>query len=103
MTDYTTIKTNVAYNNRLIIGENLMLGTIAGEGSDKVSLIIHHGYNYPFDTYGQATIESIIWYVVILFDALIMIQLIQENSVFKEDFKNKLLHGKIYIKYTIEL
>lgn len=77
------IKTNTNYVNRLIRGENLLIGTATvGEGSGKVVTIIRRGYDNPFDTYDQETLESILAYAVIVFDTIVMIQLFQENSIF---------------------
>lgn len=80
-----TVKTNTNYVNRLIKGENLLIGAATvGEGSGKVVTIIRRGYDNPFDTYDQETLESILAYAVILFDAIVMIELFHENNLFDE-------------------
>ncbi|MBY7144529.1 hypothetical protein KFZ56_16010 [Virgibacillus sp. NKC19-3] len=80
------IKANTTYENRLIQGDNLLLGTAnVGEDSDKATVVVRREYDYPFDTYDQETLESIIGYAVILFDTAIMIQLFHENGMYTED------------------
>jgi|SRR5690625_2733940 len=80
------VKANTSYVNRLIKGENILLGlaSIQEENSGKFAVIVRRGYDYPFDTYDQETLESIIGYAVILFDTTVMIQLLQESSVLAE-------------------
>lgn len=75
------VKANTSYLNRLINGENLLIGSVSlGERSEKVAIVVRRGYDYPFDTYDQETIESIIAYALILFDTTVMIQLLDENN-----------------------
>src|SRR5690625_2653958 len=77
------VKANTSYLNRLINGENLLIGSVSlGERSEKVAIVVRRGYDYPFDTYDQETIESIIAYALILFDTTVMIQLLDENNFF---------------------
>ncbi|WP_373893717.1 hypothetical protein [Virgibacillus sp. CBA3643] len=80
------IKANTTYENRLIQGDNLLLGTAnVGEEADKATIVVRREYDYPFDTYDQETLESIIGYAVILFDTAIIIQLFHENGMYTED------------------
>lgn len=79
------VKENTSYVNRLIKGENILLGSASVvEGFDKFVVVVRRGYDYPFDTYDQETLESIIGYAIILFDTAVMIQILQEKSVLGE-------------------
>lgn len=76
-------KANTFYMNRLIKGENLLIGSVRlEESSEKIAIVVRRGYDYPFDTYDQEIIESIIAYAIILFDTTVMIQLFHEQNVF---------------------
>ena len=70
----------------MIKGENLLLGlaSVQEDNFEKFAVVVRRGYDYPFDTYDQETLESIIGYATILFDTTVMIQLLQENSVLDE-------------------
>jgi len=63
----------------LIKGENTLVGLISISDDEQVCVIVHREYEDPFDVYDQETIESILGYATILFDTIIMYELITEQ------------------------
>lgn len=80
-----TPKSKTAYINRLIRGENILVGVISEKDTNDVVMIVRREYDKPFDTYDQETFESILGYAMILFDTIIMIQLLNENDILNAD------------------
>ncbi|WP_188206857.1 hypothetical protein [Alkalibacillus aidingensis] len=75
------IKSNTAYTNRLIRGENVLLGIVSASTTDEAVMIVRREYNHPFDIYDQETFESILGYTMILHDAIVMLQLLKDNNI----------------------
>lgn len=73
-------KSNTAYLNRLISGLNLMIGVASISDTDEAIIVARRGYESPFDIYDQETFESILGYAVILFDMIVMGQLLHEEK-----------------------
>jgi hypothetical protein len=72
---------NTAYTNRLLSGENLLVGSISVGDTEEAVMIVKRGYNEPFDIYDQETFESILGYAIILFDTIIMFNILQDNNI----------------------
>lgn len=75
------VKSRTAYINRLIRGENILLGIVPVTDTDEAVVVVRREYDQPFDMYDQETFESILGYAMILFDTIIMVQLLNENDI----------------------
>lgn len=75
------VKSRTAYINRLIKGENILLGIVPVTDTDEAVVVVRREYDQPFDMYDQETFESILGYAMILFDTIIMVQLLNENDI----------------------
>lgn len=74
------IKTNTVYQNRLLTGDNVLVGVISVTEAERAAVVVRREYEHPFDIYDQETIEAILGYAAILFDTIITIQLLHENE-----------------------
>ncbi|MBU5468586.1 hypothetical protein KQI49_17385 [Virgibacillus sp. MSJ-26] len=81
-------KANTVYNNRLIRGENLLIGHISISDDDEAVMIVRRGYEHPFDIYDQETFESILGYASILFDTITMLQVLNNDNILTEHKAN---------------
>ncbi|WP_449355284.1 hypothetical protein ACUL41_04015 [Virgibacillus natechei] len=59
---------------------NLMIGVASISDTDEAIIVARRGYESPFDIYDQETFESILGYAVILFDMIVMGQLLHEEK-----------------------
>lgn len=75
------VKSRTAYINRLIKGESILLGIVPVTDTDEAVVVVRREYDQPFDMYDQETFESILGYAMILFDTIIMVQLLNENDI----------------------
>lgn len=75
------VKSNTIFRNRLINGENLLVGSISVSDTQDLVMVVRRGYEHPFDIYDQETIESILGYATVLFDTVIMIQIMTKNNL----------------------
>ncbi|WP_373893657.1 hypothetical protein [Virgibacillus sp. CBA3643] len=57
-----------------------MIGVASISDTDEAIIVARRGYESPFDIYDQETFESILGYAVILFDMIVMGQLLHEEK-----------------------